>query len=216
MKQTMILIGMLSMVVLLAACGQSAVNSTATAAASATLPQQTQLIVGTFKLENTANAVTADQAKDLILYYKLLSSLEGSSTSSSEEINAVVEKINSTMTAEQLKAIADMKLTREDMMKVVSEQGLMNTSASSSSSSSSSSRSSSSSGGVAMGGGMPGEMPGRAPGGGEIPGSTGGNFSSSFSSATVQARRSASGLTGGNFNEALINALIKVLQAKIK
>jgi hypothetical protein len=218
MKQTMIFIGMLSIVVLLAACGQSAVSGTATASATGALPEQTQLIVGTFKLENTANAVDAAQAKDLVLYYKLLSSLEGSSTSSQQEVTAVVDKINTSMTAAQLKAIADMKLTREDMMKVISEQGLMNSnSAAAASSGSSSSSRSSSGGGMSFGGGMPsGGIPsgGGAPSGGGMPG--GGDFSSSLSAATVQARRSSTGLSGGNFNEALINALIKVLEAKLQ
>ena len=88
------------------------------------LPRVTQLIVGTFKLENTANAVTAQQAKELLPLWKAYRSLSRDSASAPAELEALVKQIEETMTAEQLKAIADMNLTGEAVVTVMRDLGL--------------------------------------------------------------------------------------------
>lgn len=84
----------------------------------------TQLMVGTFKLEDTAHAVTAEQAAKLLPLWKAYRSLSRDSSSAPAEREALEKQIEETMTAEQLKAIAEMKLTRQDMIDVVQSLGL--------------------------------------------------------------------------------------------
>lgn len=226
MKQTMIFIGMLTVVVLLAACGQAAApaasssTSSGQTAPNGTLPESTQIILGTFKLEGTANAVDAAEAAKLIPLYKMLVSLETSTSSAPQEVSSVEDQIKSTMTAAQIKAIMDMKLTRQDMMTIMQDQGLTNNNASSGTNSGSSSSSRTT---TNNGGGFPagGDFAGGAPGGG-VPGggAPGGSSSTNLNPqqlATIQARRASGGMPGGGrFNTGLINALVKMLEAKTK
>jgi hypothetical protein len=57
------------------------------------------------RLEDTPLAVTADQAKTLLPLWEMLQSLSSSSTAATEEIDAVVNQIKSTMTSEQMDEI---------------------------------------------------------------------------------------------------------------
>ena len=87
------------------------------------LPIETQLLVGTFKLEGTDHAVSTKQASDLVAYWQLLKELTTSGSSAQEEIDATVAAIESAMTPEQIKAIASMQITRQDMFTILREQG---------------------------------------------------------------------------------------------
>ena len=89
-----------------------------------TLPPATQLIVGTFKLDGTAQAVTAEQAKELLPLWQVYQDLLTSDTAAQEEIDALVEQVQDTMTAEQMQAITDMNLTQQDVMSVMQDQGM--------------------------------------------------------------------------------------------
>ena len=75
------------------------------------LNASTQLILGTIRLEETGDTVTAEQAKSLL---PLWQSLQGGVTAQAE-VNAVLKQIESTMTQDQLAAIAAMRLTQEDL-----------------------------------------------------------------------------------------------------
>jgi hypothetical protein len=85
------------------------------------LPVSSQLALGTFKMEGTANAVTPDQAKTLLPLWQVI---EGGALQSDSETNAVVKQIEGAMTAEQLAVIAAMQLTIEDMQTWMQEQGV--------------------------------------------------------------------------------------------
>ena len=87
------------------------------------VPIETQLLVGTFKLEGTDQAVNAKQASDLAAYWTLLKELTTSGSAAQEEIEATVEAIESAMTPAQIKAIAAMQITRQDMFTTLREQG---------------------------------------------------------------------------------------------
>jgi hypothetical protein len=84
------------------------------------LNTSSQLALGTLLLEDTDNAVTAEQAAALL---PLWQALRGGVTAE-VEVNAVLRQIEATMAPEQLEAVAAMQLTREDLQAWMQEQGL--------------------------------------------------------------------------------------------
>jgi hypothetical protein len=85
------------------------------------LPASTQLALGIVQLEGTENAVTPEQAKALLPLWELIQS---GSLQSDAETNAVVKQIEASLAPEQLSAIADMRLTFEEMGTWMQERGL--------------------------------------------------------------------------------------------
>ncbi|MGB6422668.1 MAG: hypothetical protein WBF05_12590, partial [Anaerolineales bacterium] len=83
-----------------------------------------QLVMGTFMLEDTELTVDSDQAAQLLPLWKAARSLGSSDTAAAEEVGAVYNQIQETMTPEQIAAIAAMQIGREDMFGVVQELGL--------------------------------------------------------------------------------------------
>jgi hypothetical protein len=88
------------------------------------LPLVGQLLVGTFKLEGTANAVDAQEAAQLLPLWQAYSQLLTSNTTAQAEVDAVVSQIQSTMTPQQFQAITAMKLTRQDEFTLMGSLGL--------------------------------------------------------------------------------------------
>jgi hypothetical protein len=178
------------------------------------LPAATQLIIGTFKLEETENAVTAEQAAELLPLWQTMQVLSESDSAAEQETEALIAQIQETMTAGQMQAISDMNLTREDMMTIMQEQGLaMGVGpANQSSTSQGGNSSSNNSQGVRPEGGMSppdGEFPGGGPGMG--PGGQVQNLSPD-QIATAQASRQQG--SGSFVPRGLMNALIEYLQQK--
>jgi hypothetical protein len=89
-----------------------------------TLPPITQLAIGIFRLEGTGQAVTAEQAGELLPMWQVYSSLIESDSASQKEIDALIQQIQDTMTKDQMKAIQDLGLTPQDMIKLMQEQGI--------------------------------------------------------------------------------------------
>jgi hypothetical protein len=85
------------------------------------LPASSQLALGTFRLEETGNAVTPEQAAALL---PLWQAIQSGALQSNTEINAVLKQIEGKMTSEQLQAIAAMQLTMEDLGTWTQEQGI--------------------------------------------------------------------------------------------
>lgn len=83
-----------------------------------------QLALGTFKLEGTDYPVDAEQAAALLPLWKAARSLSQSDTVATEELQAVIDQIKDTMTAEQLAALDGMSLSFEDMGAIAEELGL--------------------------------------------------------------------------------------------
>ena len=206
------LLTLLIFTLLITACGASAPNATGPASgvsgdpAAGELSPSIQVAIGTLRLDETENAVTAEQAQELLPLWQTMQVLSESDTAAQQELDALAEQIQETMTAEQRQAIMDMNLTREDMMSVLQEQGLA-------------------SGGVPAdgtqngGGGFgPAGFPGGVPPQGEFsgggPGGGGGQGSGLTPDqiATAQASRQQSG--GSFVPPVLINALIEYLQEK--
>ena len=88
------------------------------------LPVLTQLVVGTFKLEDSDLAVDAKEAAELLPLWKAYRSLSSSDSASSLELKALVTQIQEAMTSEQMQAIAQMKLTGADMAALAQERGI--------------------------------------------------------------------------------------------
>jgi len=172
-----------------------------------TLPVATQLIIGTFKLDDTDQAVTTEQAKELLPLWQVYQDLLTSDTAAQEEIDALVEQIQETMTQEKMQAITDMNLTQQDVMSALQDQG-MGISQRSNTGNGDGSTSSQGGGGF---GPPDGFVPGSAPGEGGGFGAQGQNLSPD-QIATAQASRQES---SGNFiPTALIDALIESLLEK--
>ncbi|MFC2054663.1 hypothetical protein ACFLV7_10295 [Chloroflexota bacterium] len=83
-----------------------------------------QLAVGTLMLEDTELTVDSVQAAQLLPLWKAARSLGSSDTAAAEEVGAVYNQIQETMTPEQIAALAAMQLRREDMFEVVQELGV--------------------------------------------------------------------------------------------
>ena len=120
------------MVVLLAACAQAASlettgDSAVTSAAldtpyEGTLDAAGQLALGTLQLEDSGNAVSRDQASDLLPLWQALRSgaLQGDA-----ETQAVLKQVDEMMTPEQLADIAAMQLTQADVQSWMQEHGMV-------------------------------------------------------------------------------------------
>ncbi len=105
--------------------GSSTANSSATSSAqgAAALSQVNKLLVGTLKLEDTDQAVTASEAAQLLTLWQAYQSLSNSQTTAEAEVEALVNQIQSTMTAQQMDAINAMNLTAKDMMDLMQTAG---------------------------------------------------------------------------------------------
>jgi hypothetical protein len=203
------------LILTLSACGSASTSNDSSSfpqvgSPAGELSASAQLIIGTLKLKETQNAVTAEQAAELLPLWQTMQVLSESDSAAVEETEALIAQIQESMTAGQVQAITDMNLTREDMMSIMQEQG-MAMGAGGQGNSSQSGNSSSSGQAVRPGGGMPppnGEFPGGGPG----IGGGGGQSLSPDQIATAQASRQQSG--GSFVPPVLINALIEYLQEK--
>jgi hypothetical protein len=130
MKKWMFVTIMVSLVLALTACGSLSGSNTA-AKASTTLSLEEQLLVGTFKLENTSLAVTSEQANTLLPLWETLESLASSNTAASQEVDAVVSQIESSLSTQQVSGITAMKLTQQDLATLALDTGTLSTTAAS-------------------------------------------------------------------------------------
>jgi hypothetical protein len=126
MKKWMFVTIIVSLVLALTACG-STQSSNAAATASTTLSLEGQLLVGTFKLENTTLAISSKQASTLLPLWETLESLASSNTAASQEVDAVVSQIESTMSSQQVSSITAMKLTQKDLAAAALDTGTTST-----------------------------------------------------------------------------------------
>jgi hypothetical protein len=83
-----------------------------------------RLALGTFFLENTALAVQAEQADQLLPLWQVYQTLVNSDTASQVEISALENQIQETMLAEQMEAIEAMQFDNEDLGELFQTLGL--------------------------------------------------------------------------------------------
>jgi hypothetical protein len=103
--------------------GASPAFGAQTATSSGGLSTALQVAIGTIKLDNTEDAVTAVQAQELLPLWETLKVLESSDTAATQEKDALIEQIQETMSSKQTQAIAAMNLTRQDMFAMIQSQG---------------------------------------------------------------------------------------------
>lgn len=217
------IVGLLGLIIALAACGSSQANTTAGASGAAQAtpggffgggeqPLSMKLPVGILLLEETDLAVTPEQAQELLPLWQMIRSLQGSSTASQVEVDAVFGQIEEAMTPEQLAAIEEMD--QEDMRALFEELGMGRQG-----DSESDDEEGGGFGGPPDGGMMPfpggGEGgPGMAPGGGEGgPGMAPGGFGSLDPEAQATAMAGRGGM-GMGFGSGLTDAVIELLETR--
>jgi len=71
-----------------------------------------QLALGTLQLDGTPNAITPEQARTLLTLWQALRGTTQSGASAPAEVNALLGQIEGALTADQLAAIKDLKLTQ--------------------------------------------------------------------------------------------------------
>jgi len=214
MKKVKFLGALVSLTLILVAC-----SGTSGAAVSSTtilndgypgaLSIQTQLTLGTLKLEETDLAVDSEQAAELLTLWQAIRSLSSSDITAEGEFEAIVNQILETMNSEQLEAIAAMELTQEGVLELTRELGL------------------------ARGGDLPadgeprisppdGIFPGGGPGGGMGGGPGGGGIGELGGDldpeqiATLQAERAEKQSSGDRSTMFLINPLIQMLEERLQ
>ncbi len=200
MKKILITI-LISFTLISTACSAASTGNKSTANTS--LSTENKLIIGTIKLEGTAQAVTAEQANKLLPLWQLRKELSTNSATAPQETEAVIKQIESTMTTEQMQAINDMKLTPQDAMTVLQEQGTVQ----SSKQTGNNSQSQNNGGGFGppaggLGGGPGGEIPGMGP------------SVSTSSTTTTKTTQSQSASNSNAASSSMIDLMIQYLQKK--
>lgn len=92
--------------------GDTYTSQTLTASYPGALSASSQLMLGILRLEGSDNAITSEQAKALL---PVLQSLQGQSLKAEAERSAVWASVEAQLTPAQIKAIADMRLTQDDL-----------------------------------------------------------------------------------------------------
>ncbi|MFZ5909372.1 MAG: hypothetical protein ACOYYU_05095 [Chloroflexota bacterium] len=212
MKKAISLIILTGLVLSLVACAGNAGQATPDTDG---LPIASQLIVGTFRLEGTELAVTPEQAADLLVLWQVYVDLGESDAAAQAEIDALVEQVQVTMTAEQVDAILDMQIGQQDVFAVMLEQGGMGSNAEAGSGSTS--VASGGGGGFAPPDGGMGGSPdgggGAPPDGGMMPDGGAGGTASAGQGGETEAGAGPAGSVG--VPTALVEALIRLLEQKV-
>ena len=88
------------------------------------LSVETQLALGIMKLDETEYPVEGEEAAELLPLWKAIRSLNESETAAEEEIDAVFNQIMDTLSNNQIRAIAQMRLTYREMRTIAEEKGI--------------------------------------------------------------------------------------------
>jgi hypothetical protein len=109
MIRNTLLVTFLAAALLLTACG-----SQASARPGFVITPETKLALGTMKLEGTPQAVDKATATKLLPLWQLLQQLSTGTSTAPQEITAVLDQIQATMTPAQSQAIDSMQFTQAD------------------------------------------------------------------------------------------------------
>jgi hypothetical protein len=230
MKKTTLMVIILVFSLILSACSsvtnnaQGAGATTISPSASQTagggeMTQVMKLALGTLMLEKTSYPVQAEQAKTLLILWKAARSLGGSDTVADEELTALVNQIQSSMTSDQMKEIDGMGISLDSMRTITEELGLNmgqgggmgNLSPEAQATMQAARESGQTPQGGGFGGGDPGMMMGGGPGEfGGAPGGSNAQGSQSQASGSGASLQSKLGI-----NSMLLDAVIQFLQTKV-
>ena len=181
------------------------------------LRPEAKLALGTFKLEGTAQAVDAKTAAKLIPLWQLMAQLDSSNSSAPQEVTAVIDQINATMTTDQVSAISHMSLTQADLFTVFQQEAQANGSSASGGSgfSGGGNRGGGGGGGFFFGGGGPGGGPGGGFGGGGFRPSGGGGAGSTNGTGSQLTSAEAAVARENAISTRLIDQLVRLLETKL-
>lgn len=115
MKQAMVILTVLGLMT--TACATTRSNRRTTF----TMQPITELAVGTLKLDGTAEAVTKEQASQLLPMWEVYKQIVSSDTSAQQEIDGLSEQITQTMTDAQRQSITAMKISEQDVFAVLQQ-----------------------------------------------------------------------------------------------
>ncbi len=182
--------------------------------ANAISPAQ-QLILGTMNLQGNL-AVSPDEATKLVPLWEAYQTLNTSNTAAPEELQATLVQVEQTMSPDQVQAIVNMKITRQDMGTILQAQGITFGVRGTGTPQAGGFGGGGFGGGGFGGGGIPGVTRGGGGGGGFGGGGGGGGFGrfgggtpNPQAIATFRARESS-----GAVNAGLVNLLIRFLKNK--
>lgn len=111
---------------LVAGCSGAAAGTSTDAAATENasgLSEAAKLALGMLSLEETEQAITAEQAEELLTLWQAYQTLGNSETTAALELDALVKQIQAALTTEQVEVIEAMGLTSESMAAVMQEFG---------------------------------------------------------------------------------------------
>jgi hypothetical protein len=158
--------------------------------------------VGILKLEGTDQAIDAAKAAELLPLFKALKTLSTNNNTAVAEISALNSQIKNTLTADQLTAIQNLKITSSDVRTLMESNGLVTTG-------SSSGTRSNSSGQGGFGGPPDAAMMA------VMSGQTGSRTSSTQATPNAAAALATSRKSAGGYNLTFVDVIIKLLESKI-
>jgi len=85
---------------------------------------ESRLAPGTLKLEGTDQAVTADEAKQLLPLWQQVKTMNADSTTNPTDLTAVYQQIEKAMTTTQVQTIQNMSLTQTDLQNLMQTLGI--------------------------------------------------------------------------------------------
>lgn len=203
MRKSVLLSMMLIAAFLLGACGSTSSTSSLATSQSDVMAPALELAAKTLRLESTDQAIDSEMAAQLLPLWQLMDELSTNGATAPQEVTAVIEQIEATMTPEQIKAMDEMDIAQGDLF-AAGTRNRANSSGNGAATSGSSSGNTNVVGAMAGAGGPPagGGFPGGDPGAGG-PGS----------GANVQQSTSSSQTSG---TTSLITQVINLLESKMK
>ena len=224
MKKVPLLITWITILFMLAACGSSSASTNtfrSSTGGNRPLNPESKLALGTIKLEGTSQAVDPEMAANLLPLWQLLFQLNTSSSTAPQEVTAVVDQIQTTMTPAQIKTINGMQFTQADIFTAFQQQGQANGTRGTNSTGNTGSFNSTGGNRGNRGGGQGFVFIGGGPGGGEFPGggfsNNGGSGSSTNSQAnSAQTAAQAAQARDNAISDLVINQVIRLLETKLR
>jgi hypothetical protein len=156
------------------------------------------LMAGLLLLEDSGQAVTAEQANEMLPLWKMARSLNESSNVATEELDALAAQISESLVGEQSDALGEMEISPEILGELREELGIVQ----------------GGSGVLAEGGELPeGAVPGSGAGGGAGGGTGSSTGLTPEQIATMQAERESS--NSSKLDTRLLEVLIELLEEKV-
>lgn len=88
------------------------------------MPAYIQLAGGTLNLEGSPQALTSEQVRQMLAGFPAMQSVNANPNVKAEDFSAVLEELQSYMTAEQISAISDMSLSVPDIVDTMNRLGI--------------------------------------------------------------------------------------------